>query len=49
MNPPSSHKHKQSEHLIIALGGNAISPEGEEGNIDQQFAQTRRSAAHIEM
>ena len=47
MNPPSSHKHKQSEHLIIALGGNAISPEGEEGNIDQQFAQTRRSAAHI--
>jgi carbamate kinase len=35
------------EHLILALGGNAISPEGQEGNIDQQFAETRRSAARI--
>ena len=28
---------------VIALGGNAILRKGEEGNIHQQFANTRRS------
>ena len=33
--------------ILIALGGNAISREGEEGNIPQQFEHTRESAAHL--
>ena len=31
------------ETVVLALGGNAISQEGEEGNIYQQFTNTRRS------
>ena len=30
--------------IVVALGGNAISPVGEEGNIAQQFRHTRQSA-----
>jgi carbamate kinase len=30
--------------VVVALGGNAISPAGMEGNIAQQFAQTRQTA-----
>lgn len=30
--------------IVVALGGNAISPAGEEGNIAQQFTHTRESA-----
>lgn len=30
--------------IVVALGGNAISPAGEEGNIPQQFTHTRESA-----
>ena len=29
--------------VIIALGGNAISPKGEAGTISEQFAHTRES------
>ena len=32
---------------VIALGGNAISPPEVEGNIDQQFYYTRRTARHL--
>ena len=32
---------------LIALGGNALSPKGEQGNIYQQFAHTRESLAEI--
>ena len=32
---------------LIALGGNALSPKGEQGNIYQQFAHTRASLAEI--
>jgi carbamate kinase len=27
--------------IIVALGGNAVSPPGQEGNIPQQYATTR--------
>ena len=30
--------------IVIALGGNAISRESEEGNVDQQFANSRLTA-----
>jgi carbamate kinase len=33
--------------IVIALGGNAISRESEEGNVPQQFANTRRTAKHL--
>lgn len=33
--------------LVIALGGNAITREFEEGNIEQQFANTRRALAGV--
>ncbi len=33
-----------SEPIVVALGGNAISPEDEEGRIDQQFKRTAESA-----
>lgn len=32
------------QQLVIALGGNAISVPGEQGNIEEQFAHTRRTA-----
>jgi carbamate kinase len=32
---------------VVALGGNAISREGEEGNIEQQFANSRTTACHL--
>jgi len=34
---------KQNPTVIIALGGNAISPKNEAGTIEQQFAHTRES------
>src|SRR5262249_17793353 len=33
--------------MVIALGGNAISPSQAEGNISQQFASARTSAARL--
>ena len=39
----SSKISKFSRTVVVALGGNAISREFEEGNIFQQFANTRRS------
>jgi carbamate kinase len=33
--------------IVVALGGNAITREFEEGNIPQQFENTRRSLTHI--
>ncbi|HFE53980.1 MAG TPA: carbamate kinase, partial [Bacteroidetes bacterium] len=32
---------------VVALGGNAITREFEEGNITQQFANTRRSLVGV--
>ncbi len=36
-----------SSTLVIALGGNAISPPGAVGTIEEQFATTRRTAEHL--
>ena len=33
--------------IVVALGGNAISHEFEEGNIHQQFANTRQSLSGV--
>ncbi|MFH1746893.1 MAG: carbamate kinase [Planctomycetota bacterium] len=33
--------------MVVALGGNAISRPGEEGNIEQQFRNTRETARHL--
>ncbi len=33
--------------IVVALGGNAITREFEEGNIPQQFENTRRSLVHV--
>jgi carbamate kinase len=33
--------------IVVALGGNALSPAGEEGSIAQQFAHTRESLAAL--
>ncbi|MCH7814343.1 MAG: carbamate kinase, partial [Planctomycetes bacterium] len=33
--------------IVVALGGNAICPAGSEGNIAQQFAQTRVTVRHL--
>jgi carbamate kinase len=33
--------------IVVALGGNAISPPGERGDIPQQFSQTRHTARHL--
>jgi carbamate kinase len=42
ISPPNS-----SRAVVIALGGNALLPEGERGDIHQQFAHTRESLAPI--
>ena len=34
---------RQNPTVIIALGGNAISPKNETGNIEEQFIHTRES------
>lgn len=36
-----------SQGVVVALGGNALLPEGERGDIHQQFAHTRESLAPI--
>jgi carbamate kinase len=36
-----------SRTVVVALGGNALSPEGEEGNIAQQFRHTRQSLGAV--
>ncbi len=33
--------------IVVALGGNAISREGEEGNVPQQFQHSRETAVHL--
>ncbi|MEE9293537.1 MAG: carbamate kinase [Phycisphaerae bacterium] len=33
--------------IVVALGGNAVSREGEEGNIPQQFANSRETAVRL--
>ena len=38
---------RQNPTVIIALGGNAISPKGETGTIEQQFSHTRSSLASL--
>ncbi len=37
----------QSRTVVVALGGNALLPQGERGDIHQQFAHTRESLAPI--
>ncbi|HSL68607.1 MAG TPA: carbamate kinase [Longimicrobiales bacterium] len=37
----------QPQAVVVALGGNALLPEGERGDIHQQFAHTRSSLAPI--
>ncbi|HJM47789.1 MAG TPA: carbamate kinase, partial [Candidatus Marinimicrobia bacterium] len=36
-----------AETVLIALGGNTLSPKGEQGDIYQQFAHTRESLSEI--
>ena len=43
----SSNHFKHPRVVVVALGGNAISREFEEGNIYQQFANTRRSLVGV--
>ena len=38
---------RQNPTVIIALGGNAISPKTEAGTIEQQFAHTRESLSGL--
>ncbi len=38
---------KSNRTVVVALGGNAITREFEEGNIFQQFANTRRSPVGV--
>ena len=38
---------KNRQRIVVALGGNAIAPAGEEGNISQQFAHTRETSAAL--
>lgn len=38
---------KKTKIIVVALGGNAISQEFEEGNIHQQFANTRQSLTGV--
>ena len=40
-------KSNSCNQLVIALGGNAISVRGEEGNIEQQFAHSDQTAQQI--
>ncbi|MBI1825243.1 MAG: carbamate kinase [Planctomycetes bacterium] len=37
----------QDSLIVVALGGNAISRENEEGNVNQQFANSRRTAVAL--
>ncbi len=39
--------HYKNKKVVVALGGNAITRESEEGNIYQQFANTRKSLVSI--
>ena len=43
----SSKSFKMNRTVVVALGGNAITREFEEGNIYQQFANTRRSLVSV--
>jgi len=43
----SSVNSKSSKTVVVALGGNAITREFEEGNIYQQFANTRKSLVGV--
>ena len=36
-----------SRPIVVALGGNAISREGEQGTIEQQFGHSRLTASHV--
>ncbi|MBN2425771.1 MAG: carbamate kinase [Calditrichaceae bacterium] len=38
---------KRKKRVVVALGGNAITPAGEEGNITQQFLNTRKSMVSV--
>ena len=40
-------EEKQTPTAVVALGGNAITRESEDGNITQQFANTRRSLVGV--
>ena len=43
----TSRHEKINDTVVVALGGNAITREFEEGNITQQFANTRRSLVGV--
>jgi carbamate kinase len=46
MIPPASNE-RDTRTIVVALGGNALQPEGERGDIHQQFAYTRESLGAV--
>src|SRR5690606_12488895 len=47
MIPPSAPGNEGSSTIVVALGGNALQPEGERGDIHEQFRHTRESLGAI--
>jgi carbamate kinase len=47
MIPRSEESERDPRTIVVAVGGNALQPEGESGDIHQQFAHTRTSLAPV--
>ncbi|HEX6134199.1 MAG TPA: carbamate kinase [Longimicrobiales bacterium] len=47
MIPPSPAPARDDRTIVVALGGNALQPEGERGDIHEQFRHTRESLGAI--
>lgn len=47
MIPPAGAGPRDEQTIVVALGGNALQPEGERGDIHQQFRHTRQSLGAV--
>ena len=47
MIPPAAAPPRDEHTIVVALGGNALQPEGERGDIHQQFRHTRESLGAV--
>jgi carbamate kinase len=47
MIPPSAHRARDEHTIVVALGGNALQPDTERGDIHQQFRHTRQSLGAV--
>jgi carbamate kinase len=47
MIPPPENRSRDEQTIVVALGGNALQPEGERGDIHQQFRHTRQSLGAV--